>query len=288
MNRKLTRIAPLLVALLLTFGGAGLGKTFDNPMPRGAVVVGIVCFCSGLWLQLQTESIYRRFELRHLGKVPAERREVLVLSLSYLFGPAVPPSVSLSGDLDADLADLAERKRQQFLNDEKYAFWRWEQPLRAIQHQLKDGGPLKRVILICSPESVNQARSFYGEVLRKYPALDGVRCEVFLNNTRSLLPVEALQANTATENGFDFEDFDGLTAAYEDLLETLKREGVKARDVQIDFTGGQKPTSVVAAVVTLCSNASNQYVTTNPADPQAAAWSYEVLGYDFREVRTND
>ena len=53
---------------------------------------------------------------------------------------------------------------------------------------------------------------------------------------------------------------------------------------QVDFTSGPKPASVVAAVVTLCSNVSNQYVCTNPTVRDAAEWAYDVLGYDFREI----
>lgn len=63
---------------------------------------------------------------------------------------------------------------------------------------------------------------------------------------------------------FPFDDLDVLSSAMVDLLKYLRfGEGADARDIMIDFTGGQKPASVVAAAVTFRGEIRAQYVDTN-------------------------
>jgi hypothetical protein len=156
-------------------------------------------------------------------------------------------------------------------------------PLRGIYHHVKDRGPLQRVILICSAQSILQAKLFIDHVLRRYHSLDHVAVDVLLASDLALKRWQADEASLDPEDGFDFEDFDALTEAYGRLFELLKKEGIASRQIQVDLTGGQKPTSIVAAVVTVGSRIANQYTCTNPKDPSAARWEYEVLGYDFIE-----
>ena len=56
---------------------------------------------------------------------------------------------------------------------------------------------------------------------------------------------------------------------------------------QVDFTSGPKPASVVAAVVTLCSNVSNQYVCTNPTVRDAAEWGSRGFSTCHSQIPTS-
>ena len=64
---------------------------------------------------------------------------------------------------------------------------------------------------------------------------------------------QALELPPFETMAFDFEDFTALTDAFSRILKELKSQNITASEVQIDLTGGQKPTSVAAAAVTPCS-----------------------------------
>ena len=64
------------------------------------------------------------------------------------------------------------------------------------------------------------------------------------------------------------------------ILSDVEKISHPERRVQIDVTGGQKPNSMVAAVITVLSEITHQYVATNPTDPDAVEWAYELWGYD--------
>jgi hypothetical protein len=287
MMLKRATLRTVLAAILLVVGGAGLGKIVETPVPWWTVLVSAVLFLVGIVLQWQTVSPYRRFHTSNLRKMPAEQREVLVLFLSAIRDP-LPPFVQITGDLEHDLQTLAARKREQSLAAQRIDFWSWEQPLRAIHHNRRNG-PLRRVILLGSKESVVQFDAFADQVFRKYPDLKNhVRLEAFYKTTRKIKLLDEPAVRPAEQNGFDFEDFDELTRALEELIKQLCQDAAHPESpdkIQIDFTGGQKPTSVVAAVVTMFSRLSNLYVATNPRDPKANEWAYDVWGYDFREQR---
>lgn len=76
------------------------------------------------------------------------------------------------------------------------------------------------------------------------------------------------------EGGWDFERFDDLSRAVLHLLRVFKRQRVRDDQIMIDFTGGQKVTSVVAASVTFNRTIKAQYVQTN--EPYAVI-SYDIL-----------
>lgn len=270
-------------------GGALVGALSPPLLPVG---IGL-CLLALFWQQ-RSASRFRWIQTPDLRKVPAERRPVLVLPLSYVRGKPIPDFVRISGDLETDLAELAERKRRQTLDqkedpDQRIQFWSWEQPLRAIRHHVCQAGPLRRLILLASAESITQVKTFRSDVLQQYPALKEVQCDLFLQGSWSLGDLDILGAgDLKRQNGFDFENFDRLTVAFQKLMKLLTHEGVKEGEVQIDLTAGQKPMSVVAAAVTFFSDVSNQYVATNPRHEEDDCWEYDVWGYDFREVRRAD
>jgi hypothetical protein len=69
--------------------------------------------------------------------------------------------------------------------------------------------------------------------------------------------------------------------ALSQLLALLGGEGIADREIAIDLTGGPKPATVVAASATIHRELRNQYVCTNPKNPDAEQWEYEVLDYDL-------
>ena len=79
---------------------------------------------------------------------------------------------------------------------------------------------------------------------------------------------------TLIHEGFNFEHFDELSDALAYLLRKFRRGKFTDSDIMIDFTGGQKVTSVVAAAITFNRSIKAQYVQTN--DPWKAI-SYDIL-----------
>jgi sigma54-dependent transcription regulator len=78
-------------------------------------------------------------------------------------------------------------------------------------------------------------------------------------------------------HGFNFEHFDELSDALAYLLREFRRGKIGKipdSDIMIDFTGGTKVASVVAAAITFNRSIKAQYVQTN--DPWKAI-SYDIL-----------
>lgn len=204
-------------------------------------------------------------------------------------GPATP-LLGERGDLGNDIEAL-RRAKDDPKPGKRRTFWSWEMPLRAIRHNL--GLPhrpiLNQVILIGSDReerphagpgggerfgSVFQAGAFE-QLLRRYGELEHVQVQLLVRATglREHQLIRPSAFDGSLHRGFDFESFDQLADALLDLLDILAREGVPEHHLVIDLTGGQKPTSVAAAAVTLNRAVETQYVRTNP--------DYEVIGYDI-------
>ncbi len=240
--------------------------------PRGMLMVL-------LYLALFAVTVYWLYRLRKVLFHPRTRllkneapspREHLILFLSDLdvsrgrYNGGVPEGVVLTGDLQNDLNALVEHKKR------GTTFWRWEMPLRAIKPHL---ATLKVLTVLCSPESVRQVH-WFGQILTGTYAreLAGVAVEVFLNEQ----PPRAIScpACESVAGGWKFEAFDALSEALLSLLSHLKNQGVRDEQIMIDFTGGQKVTSVVAASATFNRAIKSQYVQTNPPFD---AVSYDIL-----------
>ena len=219
------------------------------------------------------------------------QREVLLWFLSALSNheleqatEGVPPWFKPTWDLNADILELEKLKKQQ-----PGQRWAWEMPLRGIRHHV---GRLRMVLFIVSSISAAQVhwiRNFLG----KYPQLKDVKFKVLVRREHGM-PQMADCPNGKpldTTVGWNFEDFNQLTTAVSGALGALGKSGIPDGNppggladnkIMIDFTGGQKVTSVVAAAVTFNRPVRAQYVSTN--EP----WG--VLGYDLQwaELRPED
>ena len=198
-----------------------------------------------------------------------EKREHLVLFLSHLdtrrgkFHDGVLDGITLSDDLDTDLDMLSAWKQQ------GQPYWPWEMPLRGIKHHL---GRIKTVTIICSPESIQQVH-WFGQVLTRYKVFRDLEIRVFVQG-EGCPALVACPPTPMSQKGWDFEQFDDLSRAVGELLHEFQNRAITDNQVMIDFTGGQKVTSVVAASVTFNREIKAQYVQTNP--PYAAI-SYDIV-----------
>lgn len=165
--------------------------------------------------------------------------------------------------LNADLEEMVRAKER----PDKPVRWPWEMPLRGLRHH-REG--LKSVTLVCSELSLPQARLFANLVAGYFVSGPKVRVLFDVGGELHLAPCPL----TPDPSGdFDFEDFDQLSVGLIWLFAKLQSEGIAERQIMVDVTGGQKPTSIVAAAVTFNRAVEAQYVQTD--DP------YQVLGYDM-------
>lgn len=159
--------------------------------------------------------------------------------------------VNIQADLKA-LLDLKDRDASQR--------WIWEMPLRAIQHHCP---VVDEVTIVCSPQSLVQVRWFLTIAHEYFPEL-----KLFVwaisdaAERRERIAMADVLDDVSRWIVPDFEDLDDLTGSIRDLLDRLASANVRDEDIVIDFTGGQKTTSVVAAGITFNRRINAQYVRT--------------------------
>lgn len=206
--------------------------------------------------------------LKDILKVPP--RKHLILFLSHLNPPyeqyekGVPAwllPLSDPPDLNADFGKMVK------LKDSQQKFWNWEMPLRAIFHHREK---LANVILICSnAETSMGAVHQFISICKRYEKLKEVEYYVFCKGHLKL--IEAPGSAISKDEGLNFDSFEQLSEAVWHALGKLRKWKAREKEITIDFTGGLKPTSVVAAATTFNRKINAQYVHTK---------SYQVIGYD--------
>jgi hypothetical protein len=207
-----------------------------------------------------------RTRFLHDREIP-EKREHLVLFLSELdltkgrYSDGVPEGATLSGDLDIDIAALEAHKKSN-------PHWRWEMPLRAIRHHM---GRLKTIVLVCSPESIKQVH-WFRQLLGRYSTLANVSVWVLSKENGKPTLIDC-PTTPLSSGGLSFDSFDELSSGMRYILRRYGQRRVSEDEIMIDFTGGPKVTSVVAAAITFNRNIKAQYVQTNPP--------WNVVSYDI-------
>lgn len=214
-------------------------------------------------------------------------RPHLVLFLSNLDREKVdaegwPLDFDHKGSLDDVIKRLEESKRDAKSPSEsvsaarpKKDFWNWEMPLRAIRHHAQNG-VLQSLTLVCSEQSVQNVTQFHG-IFQRYQQWQNVKLQLLTksgNGSRVVLvPTNGrIEESVLNSAAWNFESFDELFRGIRSGLAELRRYGAKDHEIVIDFTGGQKVTSVIAATATYDLEVKAQYVQTN--DP------WQVRGYD--------
>ena len=249
---------------------------------------------------------------RRLTFYEPPQRKALVLFLSVVRNPKWVASVKDSGpDHPVKLISFSETAAErnlsgQSIRDDLNAMAKakrqnlgppinWEQALRGIYHHSRDAGPLERLIVIASPESVVQADMFFGKFVSRYLELKGVKFELLLSsdNRRSGIElvasddISSIPVDKLRNRAWDFEDLNALSNGIVCLFEHLNDGPASVPDNQIvvDYTGGMKVCSVVSAMTTLNRDIETQYVATQEREVNRGGdhelWEYDVLGYDL-------
>jgi hypothetical protein len=263
-----------LVALSAGWAGDALQETFNVWLSGTMGVLSlpqcvyILSFLGSAILLYRQRDAFFRPRTRYLKNEAPEQRRHLILFLSNLntdkgkFNNGVPDGLTLSNNLDVDI------KKMEVLKDKKPLLrWPWEMPLRGLRHHF---GVLQNVTIVCSKESIEQVDWFL-DICKRYDHMKDIIFFLLVKGPTELISTPFGAFDSA--RGWDFESFDELSDAMWTLIRKLgKQHGIKEREIMIDFTGGQKVTSVVAAAITFNRKIKGQYVQTNKP--------YEVLGYD--------
>ncbi len=235
------------------------------------VILYIAVFMAVVIVVYWKKRSFFRPRTRMLSNETAEQRKHLILFLSNLppkDNEGIPEGLTLSfQSLEADIKYLVGKKAENIR-------WSWEMPLRAIRHHLT---VLESVIVVCSEKSVRQVHCFLN-ICKKYREFDNICFYVLVQKGKKadiLSPDLPCSADKLADfQGWDFESFDELSRGILFLLKNLlKEKKYPEQDIMIDFTGGQKVTSVVAAAMTFNLDIKAQYVQTNPP--------CDVISYDF-------
>lgn len=221
----------------------------------------VVFFVVSVCALYKVKSAFFQPRTRFMRSESPEKRKHLILFLSDLdtkkgvFTGGVPAHVSITDNLDNDIKNIEAGK-------ENFPPWKWEMPLRAIRHHI---GRLESVTMVCSRESIQQIDWFHS-LLRQYPALKGNPVQLLAKKDNRPVVLVGLPYKAAEMDGIEglnFEEFDELTSALLHLIRTFTDKKIPEREIMIDFTGGQKVTSVVAAAVTFNRKIKAQYVQTS-------------------------
>ena len=285
LKLKMAELWPWINAALVALSASWAGDAFEETMNLWfSGTIGVIswhrCFYVSVFL-LSVILLYRqrqtffRPRTRYLHTDIPKPRKHLILFLSNLdtkkqdfndkFNNGVPKELDLSGNLDDDIEEMIRLKTRK----ENSVRWIWEMPLRAIRHHL---GKLEGVTIICSSKSIEQVNWFL-DICNQYDTMKKVKFYVLKNKgCRRPALLDASGATFSSDCGWDFESFDELSEAMWSLIHMLKKKGLKEDEIIIDFTGGPKVASIVAAATTFNRKIKAQYVQTNPR--------WEVKGYD--------
>jgi hypothetical protein len=212
---------------------------------------------------------------RYLSNKDAERRKHLFLFLSTI-SPKIERTNGIPDNIELLFSTIAEDLEIIRKAKDNKIWWKWEMPLRAINHHL---GMLETTTLICSKESLKQVYLFLNICL-KYNELNDVDFYLLLQKEGNPKHLDTAFVNHVTDfkyedfinyEGLDFESFDELTEAFLYLISKYKNA---EKDIMIDITGGKKPTSIVGASVTFNQKIKAQYIQT---EDENRALSYDVI-----------
>jgi len=145
-----------------------------------------------------------------------------------------------TGDLEADVSAMRDSNPR----------WNWAPLLRGLlPHRTR----VQSVHLLCSEKSLAD-RNTAAQLIRLY------------------LPNVAVHAESGP---LDFENYEQLAGRLKLLFHEESRSGRPLGEIVVDVTGGQKPTSIAGAAMTLTHpELVFQYVSTQPPD-------YQVTEYDL-------
>lgn len=198
--------------------------------------------------------------LAKVEQLPARSapRQALICFLSTQTGLKQAPAPSGPVTVDMGQGRTIELVRQHAGTDVQLLGqsirWPWEQLLRGVEAHAET---LKLLYIIGSSDSGPQPGSF-----RQLP----IAAQFLAPYLRS---AQIRSARTAV----DFENYEDLNSALDLAIHEAQLLGIRDRDICIDITGGQKPTSAAGTIATLNRDVVLQYVQTGG---QKQALIYDV------------
>lgn len=236
----------------------------------------IAAFFLSLWVFAKITKQHFKARTKELQVVNnPEQCSHLILFLSTT--RPLPSDIQLKNNglesLKSDLEIITKHKEAETSNNKRPGYWAWEMPLRAIQYHIRthDRPVLKKIIIVCSEQSLEQYPEFQ-KIITNYLKDSSIKTDLLLKTDLQKTYLDPYSDKNSKLNGIDFEDFDDLTKHLHNAINTLSKKGVKREQIMIDFTSGQKVTSVVAATLTYNSNIKAQYISTK---------TLQVKGYDI-------
>ncbi len=243
-----------------------------------AVIVLIFAVTSWRLYRLKT----RFFDLQLEEMVPDEhpyKRKVVICFLSTIHGDR---AVKLADDgvnllfrnCAIPLSDEMFRRFSELRIQDPSCTWPWEVLFRMV-HYHRDA--LQRVVLVCSRQTIADAPLF-GQLFSRFVGQgswpERPQLEVLIPRRGSFATVGTDYAFRA-DDGFDFhDDFAQISLGIQHVISGLEHDGYRKSDIAIDFTGGTKVTSIVAAGLTFNNSIQAQHVRYREGDLQ-------VVGYDM-------
>lgn len=239
------------------------------------LIAHCVFFTIMVYLLYRQRNVFFRPRTRYLTNIEEpEPRKHLTLFLSNISkelekSNGIPEEIRVlfSNDINKFISRIDTLKR----TNPSFPRWSWEMTIRGIRCHIKDK-TLKTVTLVCSRESVLQTRMFLN-ICKQFIQLKDIAFHILIQREGKIKLADFAPSTIAEESmGFNFESFDELSHAMLILLREFNRKTYLEHEIMIDFTGGQKVTSVVAVAMTFNRKIKAQYVQTN--DP------WKVLSYD--------
>jgi hypothetical protein len=229
-----------------------------------ALFYAVVFAVCSIWLYTTRA---RLFGARNLRQIPVQPTPVLLMFLSTQspggFSAAstwplhLPPENPANSDVILSGADLAGDVAGMRAKNPK---WNWAPILRAIAaHRTA----LERIYLIGSADIQGKAGSW----------MEFALCETIIKHYRPHVEVLFPRKGEPGCDGIDFENFEQIHRYVARIVHSEERRGIKHRQITIDITGGQKPTSIAGAAATLNLQTVCQYVQTSRP--------YDVFSYDL-------
>ena len=237
-----------------------------NPLTKLSIAIVLVVLLAG-----NTYWLYRVREVLRLPprvleeKKKGKHRKVLVIGLS------LPPKTVRGFDLGGGKAIVLYKDAPGDLLpihslDGAMADMRrhnWQQSLRAVDYHAKT----MLELLIVVPSSGNEGSGHFTDQLKQW---------MLHYQTAAAWKPFKIEICPAV----NFEGLKDLQDAYTSAIRLAEKNGFKESDVVIDVTGGQKTTSIAAAMVTLTSEADFQYVQTEGSHDTI---TYSVTSEDRRD-----
>ena len=123
----------------------------------------------------------------------------------------------------------------------------------------------------------------FEKLVRQYVLLEDVLIEAVVPDGHGARLVEVNGLELGSQFGWNFEDFDEMWRAVTQMLGHLcGEEKVAECDIALDLTGGRNRRRwSVPRRPSTATSVTSTYACTDPKDPEADVWDYEVLDYDL-------